>query len=172
MEKKILAERLAANHAAFSDYMGSRSEADFMFAAPAKWTAGQQLDHIVRATSPIVLALRLPKWLVKLLIGTPNRPSRSYEELVQKYNDKLAAGAKASGQFIPKPVIFAQRAALLAKLNTTVANIVRGMDNYSEAELDAYLLPHPILGKLTVREMLYFTEYHVLHHHRLLPISL
>jgi len=29
------------------------------------------------------------------------------------------------------------------------------------------LLPHPLLGKVTVREMLYFTIHHVQHHHAL-----
>jgi hypothetical protein len=39
------------------------------------------------------------------------------------------------------------------------------MDKFSEAQLDEYVLPHPILGKLTIREMLYFTIYHATHHH-------
>jgi hypothetical protein len=32
--------------------------------------------------------------------------------------------------------------------------------NWGESELDSYILPHPILGKLTIREMLFFTLYH------------
>jgi hypothetical protein len=31
---------------------------------------------------------------------------------------------------------------------------------WSEAELDRYTLPHPLLGDLTMREMLCFTLYH------------
>jgi len=38
---------------------------------------------------------------------------------------------------------------------------------HSEAALDKYILPHPLLGKLTLREMLYFTAYHVAHHKQL-----
>jgi len=34
----------------------------------------------------------------------------------------------------------------------------------SETALDLYILPHPLLGKITLREMLYFTAYHVYHH--------
>lgn len=34
-------------------------------------------------------------------------------------------------------------------------------------ELDKYILPHPLLGKLTIREMMYFTIYHVEHHKKL-----
>ena len=41
------------------------------------------------------------------------------------------------------------------------------LERMDEKQLDAYLLPHPLLGKLTLREMLYFTIYHVEHHGRL-----
>jgi len=41
-------------------------------------------------------------------------------------------------------------------------------DPYTKAELlqslDKFMLPHPLLGKLAVREMLFFTMYHNLHH--------
>ncbi|NBX80802.1 MAG: DinB family protein, partial [Flavobacteriales bacterium] len=37
-------------------------------------------------------------------------------------------------------------------------------DNFTEDDLDKYVLPHPLLGKLTLREMLCFTIYHVKHH--------
>jgi len=30
--------------------------------------------------------------------------------------------------------------------------------------VDQYQLPHPVLGKLTIREMLFFTIYHNLRH--------
>ena len=35
---------------------------------------------------------------------------------------------------------------------------------WSERALDRYRLPHPLLGRLTVREMLLFTLYHSVHH--------
>ena len=36
--------------------------------------------------------------------------------------------------------------------------------NWNEKALDRHCLPHPVLGKLTVREMLFFTLYHNTHH--------
>ena len=35
-------------------------------------------------------------------------------------------------------------------------------------DLDVYILPHPLLGKVTLREMLYFTIHHNEHHLELL----
>ncbi len=46
----------------------------------------------------------------------------------------------------------------------TVSGLVGKIPGWSEAALDRYRLPHPLLGKLTVREMLFFTLYHNAHH--------
>lgn len=45
--------------------------------------------------------------------------------------------------------------------------LIKSIQKYSEQELDQTILPHPLLGKITLREMLYFTIYHVEHHHHL-----
>jgi molybdopterin synthase catalytic subunit len=37
----------------------------------------------------------------------------------------------------------------------------------SEKDLDYYVIPHPLIGKLTLREMLFFCIYHVQHHHKI-----
>ena len=39
-------------------------------------------------------------------------------------------------------------------------------------DLDKYVLPHPLLGKVTLREMLYFTIHHNEHHLELLKAGL
>ncbi len=48
-----------------------------------------------------------------------------------------------------------------------VKDLSKKIDKYSEVELDEYLLPHPLLGKLTVREMLFFTIHHVEQHQKI-----
>ena len=35
---------------------------------------------------------------------------------------------------------------------------------WKDAQLDQYIAPHPLLGKITVRELCYFTIYHTQHH--------
>jgi len=46
------------------------------------------------------------------------------------------------------------------------------LDKFTENELDRYILPHPLLGKLTLREMLFFTIYHIEHHEKLIKRNL
>jgi hypothetical protein len=41
---------------------------------------------------------------------------------------------------------------------------ISNLQNWSEEELDIYNCPHPVLGKTTIKEVLYFTIYHVQHH--------
>ena len=98
--------------------------------------------------------------------GKPNRNSRSYDELVAKYKLKLEQGGRASKRYIPNPI-----PALYGK-EKLLNNFAKAMDRmavaiekkWKEAEPDQYLAPHPLLGKITLRELGYFTIYHTYHH--------
>ncbi|MFN2437646.1 MAG: hypothetical protein ABR503_00500 [Chitinophagaceae bacterium] len=95
MTKQVIIKMLLENHQKFTAYVSLLNDREFDFSLQnEKWTAGQQADHINRSISPLNLALRLPKWLIKLLFGKANRPSKNYEELVKKYlkNWRVEAG--------------------------------------------------------------------------------
>ena len=53
------------------------------------------------------------------------------------------------------------------KLSALINKLNKKIDSFDEKDLDRYILPHPLLGKLTIREMLFFTVYHVQHHQSL-----
>lgn len=166
MDIAKISTTLTANHAQFAGMIRALSDAEFVQEKPPKWTAAQQLEHIVRAVQPVAQAFGLPKFLLRLLFGKANRPSRTFEGLVEKYQQKLAAGGRASGRFVPPKTGLAAREKLLADLEKQVGRLVRRLGRFSEKELDTLILPHPLLGKLTLREMLFFTAYHVTHHER------
>ncbi len=168
MTKSAIQNALSTHHQSFIDSINPLSETAFVFQKKDKWSAGQQLDHINRAVSPVTLAFTLPKFLPELLFGKANRPSKNYEGLVEKYKNALSKGGKASGRFIPKTINAQEKAHLTRKLNHTLERLNKKIDLFSEEDLDSYILPHPLLGKLTFREMLYFTIYHVQHHHGLM----
>ena len=164
MTKEEIKHKLRENHRTFADCIVSLSDKDFLFTTNDKWTAGQQLDHICRSAGALNKGMALPKFIIKLYIGKANRPSKDYDALVAKYKIKLEAGGRATGRFIPKPVLPDQKTMLKEKLLKTVDSLCRKVDRYDEKQLDYYILPHPLLGKLTVREMLYFTIHHAEHH--------
>lgn len=168
MTKDTIIQKLQIDHYEFIDLMLSLSESDFTLSVNNKWTAGQHFEHICLSVSPLTKALRLPRFVLKMIFGKANRPSRDYDPLVEKYHDKLAKGGTASRRFIPKQVNPEQQILLKNKLSGIVEQLCKTVNRYSELELDHYILPHPLLGKITIREMLYFTIYHVEHHKKLL----
>ena len=172
MDKKILKDKLTANHNAFAASVSSLNNEEFLSCKGGKWTAGQQLEHIYLSVVPLRQILSLPKFLLKLIWGKANRESKSYEELVKKYLLKLESGGKATKRFVPKAVNLEDRQSLKTKLQNEVKNLCSVLDRFTEKELDEYVLPHPLLGKLTLREMMYFTIYHVEHHSKLMKQNL
>lgn len=164
MTKQQIITELNERHKIFSVYIQALNEKDFTFSKEGKWTAGQQLDHIFRSVSPLVQAFILPKFVPALLFGKANRPSRTYDELVSKYKEKLANGGVATGQFVPPGIAYGKKEKLCKQVNSKVEKLGKQVNSFSEQQLDEYILPHPLLGKLTVREMLYFTMQHVDQH--------
>jgi G:T/U-mismatch repair DNA glycosylase len=152
----------------FNSYILSLNQVQFVATPNGKWSAGQNLDHLIRAIKPLQLAYGLPKFALLILFGKTNRPSRTYEELVTKYKTKLLAGGKASGPFIPPTINFEKRENLIKKYNEQKQKLIARIEKQSEKDLDVYILPHPLLGKVTLREMLYFTIHHNEHHLELL----
>lgn len=131
-----------------------------------KWSAAENVKHLIISTNFTTLAYRLPKFIVRLVAGKPNRPSRSYEELKDKYYQKLADGATASARFVPKPIeIKYSKQQLIDNWQTSTAGFIKALiKNTTEKDLDNYLARHPLLGRITLRELCYFTIFHTEHH--------
>ena len=149
---------------AFNNYIITLNKEQFEAAPNGKWSTGQNLDHLIRAMKPLQLAYGLPKFALRIMFGKTNRPSKTYDELVTKYKTKLAAGGRASGPFIPPIINFEKKDELIKKYNEHKQKLIAKIDRQNEKDLDLYILPHPLLGKVTLREMLYFTIYHNEHH--------
>ncbi len=135
----------------------------FSFSANEKWSAARQLDHLYLSVRPVWLGFLLPPLVLRLLFGKANRPSRTYDELVKKYQKKLADGGKAPRPFLPKGIPFDSKTAFIRSFRQMVAHLARQADKRSK-HLDQLVLPHPLLGKITLREMILFTAYHARHH--------
>ena len=145
-------------------YVTSLGQPEFDFAPNGKWNAGQQLDHLVRSIKPLNLAYSLPLFLLKMKFGIANRPSKTFAGLVEKYEAKLSSGGAASGRFIPKPVDYSNKEKLCNQYRMEKDRLLKKIKNFDEHNLDKFILPHPLLGKLTLREMLFFTIHHNKHH--------
>jgi hypothetical protein len=146
------------------DFIRDQPQDVFEFQPGGKWSAGQHLDHMIRSVKPLNLAYRMPRLGLQILFGKPNRPARNYKELTDRYNLKLAGGAVATGAFVPPTIKFHQKQKLLKNFARQNEKLCSALFACKEDNLDKYLLPHPLLGKITLREMMFFTIYHNQHH--------
>jgi hypothetical protein len=168
MNRQTIQDHLHKNHLSFISYLGELTNEAFLKSKNEKWTAGQQLEHIYRSVKPLRQVLGQPKFILKLIWGVANRESKNYDELVGKYLLKLSNGGRATGRFIPNAVDIPKGMKLKEALREEVVKLTAILEKFTEDQLDKFVLPHPLLGKLTIREMMYFTIYHVGHHQQLI----
>lgn len=156
-------------HAAKEEFTGfcTGIDNDSFFRQPIeKWSVAQNIRHLIISANTTKLAFSLPKFLVRLYAGKPNRLSRNYDELVNKYKTKLQQGGKARGRYIPAIISAkAGKENMLHSFTRSMNKLINSIDkNWTDPQLDQYIAPHPLLGKITLRELCYFTIYHTGHH--------
>jgi len=129
-----------------------------------KWSTGEQLEHLIKSVSPINLGLVLPKKALKWKYGSSDRQEMTYEELKSIYLLKLEEGAKATKPYIPNPIPVSKKKALLQKYRSEKEKLIHVLNKWDEEVISEIVAPHPILGNLTIRELMFFTVYHTYHH--------
>lgn len=167
MNKQEIINELNTHHTTFFTAVNAFGQDKANVSANGKWSPAEHLEHIRKSIKPLAMGLGLPKLVIATVAGKAKRPSVSYDEVVANYKSKLSAGAVATGAYVPKTEIY-KPIELTAKTNAVLADLANKINSWKEEDLDKYNLPHPLLGKITVREMLYFTIYHVQHHAMLL----
>lgn len=158
--KKALTEIFGALDA----YIKTVDTATFRKSVGNKWSIAQNIDHLTISNNITALSLNMPKAVLQPLFKTNNRPNWNYDEVVWKYQLQLGNGAKATLPFQPKLSLIPMRFIVERLWKHSCHQLLRAIDGWSEQDLDTYLIPHPIIGKITLRELLFFTVYHVGHH--------
>ena len=134
-----------------------------------EWSPAENLVHLVKSISAVKKGLDYPKLLLRMRFGVSAKGSRSYEAIQESYLAAMARGVKASGPYVPptppgvdEAPAYHQR--LIDKWTSLNADLISALHRWKEHDLDRYLLPHPVLGNLTIREMIFFTIYHSQRH--------
>jgi DinB superfamily len=143
------------------------SEEEF-FKGDGKWSVAENIDHLRLSFNKSWKGLFIPKIISRLIFKKPQSPSLPYEVLEEKYQQLLANGAKATKEYIPdfsknKPT----KEELLQRFTSAHTRYLNEVKYYWEEEnMDRYQFPHPILGLITARELMYFNLFHCWHHFR------
>lgn len=147
----------------YNTLLASISNEAFRDKIPGKWSIGENIEHLINTNTITALALAMPKTALEFAFGKHSGASRSTKEIVRLYQRKTAAGAGSPAIYVPK-VPFLSKDILTNGFNKSVDIIEQISGLWPDDELDRYLFPHPILGKITGRELLSFTAYHLYHH--------
>lgn len=156
----------------FNELISGLDQAAFETNYSNKWSAGQDLVHLIKVLKIVNIGFTLPKPLLQLMYGVNKNEARSFELLQTLYKNALEGGAKSPAIYIPKQVLFESKNHLIQKHQILNEAFIDKMNRHSDHTLDRYRLPHPILGKVTLRELASFTSFHTTHHLELLRSKL
>ncbi|MDB5228682.1 MAG: hypothetical protein JWN78_2875 [Bacteroidota bacterium] len=145
-------------------YLRTVDDAGFQKRIDGKWSIAQNLDHLTISNFITALSMNTPKFMLKRIFGTKKREDWNYDEVIWRYQRSLSNGAKASLPFQPKISLVRSRPIVEKLWQSSSEGLLNAINKWTEEDLDSILVPHPIMGKLTVRELLFFTIYHVQHH--------
>lgn len=132
--------------------------------ANGKWSITEELGHLINALQESNKGIQLPKFFIKYKFGTNNRQERTYDEVVTKYLNKLEQASIVDNPFQIKKAKQTSKEKLLKSYLNQQQKFEKRLAQFTEKELSTLLLPHPLLGRITIREFGYFTHYHTEHH--------
>lgn len=129
-----------------------------------QWSAAQHLEHLRLSTVLLLQAMRLPRVIINAKFGKANRPLRTYDETIKRYHERLAqrTSTKTAAEFEPENK--SDKGKALRDWKKCKQDLLNVIQKWSESDMDKYILPHPLMGKLIVREMLFFINHHTLQH--------
>jgi len=129
-----------------------------------KWDTSQHIDHLHQAVVLINKVLRLPKFIIRWRFGKPNRKGRDYDGIVARYKEKLKNFDGKQGTTAGKKHPKEGKKSLLVNFQIQIQRLQKIITKWSEKDLDNYLVAHPLLGKITIRELMLWMIYHHYHH--------
>jgi hypothetical protein len=132
------------------------------------WSPANHVRHLTKAMRALTRGLLIARFKLLLRFGWTLRGSRTYDEIRETYLSRLPA-FKGSNPFAPRLVDVIDdpetwRNSVMLQYDTSLHELTSAITKWSERSLDHFRLPHILMGKLTVREMLFFVLYHNLHH--------
>ena len=139
---------------------------------PDKWTAAGHVFHLVKSTKSVSKGMGMNKLALRTMFGKNNRTEKTYEQLYEKYITGLTnlqqtnpvAAAKISASIAAAPGRTFEKEVLLKRFDDELEAMKKVILKWSETDLTKYIMPHPAIGKLTLREFIYFTIFHTKHH--------
>ncbi len=170
MDKLSIDKLLQKTHDDLVAFLNDHPDEKWNTGPQGKWTIGQHIVHLTQSINPLNKALLLPHFVLRYKFSKANRPSRSYDEVVANYISKLVIPDRAVSPYSQnmQPTPPESKAKIIAQYTVATQKLRRRLSRISENDLDISLLPHPLMGRMTLREIIMWTSYHTEHHERTL----
>jgi hypothetical protein len=131
------------------------------------WSVGENFSHLTFTTNMLALGFKIPKIFFRILYGKPLEES-TFLECKSTFFDKLKIPQDA-GIYAPaiensprdpshKIII------LIREWNNACINLVSSLEMITETELSDYRIQHPLMGRVSFREICFLHILHILHH--------
>lgn len=166
MHKDEIADLLEEKYRELLDYLEHQEDEKWLQGPQGKWTTGQQALHLLKSIVPLNDVLSFPRFMFKLVFGKNTRDVHDYETLVKDYHDCLIdwnAKSNKNSKPLKVPKIH-DKNYILTRLQVESKKLQYKTRRISDKNLDTLVIPHPIMGKLPIREILMWTAYHVEQH--------
>ena len=162
-----LIEDLRKVQQGLTETVSAMPPAQFDHATESSWAASGYLKHLLLSIKPITRLFEMSPQTVSRRFGSTDAPPSTFDAVVAKYRSVLANGARAEDHpgvvpdsyRMPEDVTDPQ-AHLLDRWNDANERLLTAIPQWSDQALDSTLVPHPAIGLISMREMLYFTLYH------------
>ncbi len=166
-EKLDVMKQLRMVQQAVVDTVDGMSEAQFNHSVGPEWSAAGYLKHLILSVKPVAKALNLPQDKLREMFGTAEGGSRSYAEIASAYSERLSEGVRAEDYTNVTPDFYRfpdgvtdQKQYLTQTWDESNTRLLNAVEGWDDSALDSLQMPHPAIGMVTVREMLYFTLHH------------
>lgn len=166
MEKDTIADLIEEKYTALIEWIENHPDELWTEGPEGKWTTGQHVLHLLQSITPLNNALSLPKFFVRYKFGKANRPVRDYDAIIKRYKERLAEsqGKTFKGSQNMKVPNLTDKHYLINRIQTESKKLQYKTKKISNKNLDSLVLPHPLMGKMPVREIIMWSAYHVEHH--------
>ena len=165
--KQSIFEGLAESFQIVDQSLGELMPGQCQVGFKGKWNIAQQMEHLILSNVPVLKALHLPKPQMRHMFGELDRKGQNFSDLKARYLQILSEqNIIPPARFQPKQEAVETLDAARTQWKEVSVGFQEVAAKWGEEELDDYVIPHPAMGNLSVREMLFFVIYHNAHHLR------
>ncbi len=166
--KSEIVSTLQAQNFEFQDLFSGIPTATFFDGTSQKWSVAHHVKHLTGVLVRIAQGLQNPNLLPK---REPAIASRDFESLKQFYLNALQAAPLETLQQLGSRVTLEEfsdadlyKSQLILGFSDALISFNTTLETFSELNLETLGMPHPLLGVISTREMLFFAVYHNTHH--------